>query len=89
MAECGTTTAYVAGCRCEECREANRSYHRAYRLSDQGRDKTRVHSKTRRNAEILALAYLRKHDRKAYFSVYDEARDKARAHFINEGDSNG
>lgn len=28
---CGTTTSYYYGCRCEECRRANREYARQYR----------------------------------------------------------
>lgn len=32
MAECGTLTCYIRGCRCEDCRTANREAARAHRL---------------------------------------------------------
>lgn len=36
MRRCGTVSAYTAGCRCQECRDARRRYDRAHRLHGHG-----------------------------------------------------
>lgn len=70
----GRQSAYVAGCRCEDCRQANRAAQARYRSTAKGKEQARRNARVQRRAQSLALAYLRANDRRAYFAIYDEAR---------------
>jgi hypothetical protein len=74
----GRQSAYVAGCRCETCREANREAQARYRSTAKGREQARRNARVQRRAQALALAHLRATDRRAYFAVYDQAKEACR-----------
>jgi DNA replication protein DnaC len=75
MNECGYYSTYVQGCRCDKCKQANRSYQRKYRTTQEAKAKNVRHAKRRNRAAMLALRYLRANNRQAYFQVMDEARE--------------
>jgi hypothetical protein len=75
VSTCGTYSAYVQGCRCKPCKKANASYQTKYRSSEDKRKAAVLHAKRHNRAAVLALRYLREHDKKAYYKCMDEAKE--------------
>jgi hypothetical protein len=78
----GKQSSYVSGCRCDLCRAANSDYQKRYRKTEKGRATARRNAKIQRQAQALALAYLRVNDRRTYFGIYDMAKESVLAEEI-------
>ena len=74
MSQCGVYSTYVQGCRCEPCKRANAAYQRKYRSSQEKRALAVRVSRRRNYAAMLALKYLRTHDKRTYYRLMDEAQ---------------
>lgn len=78
MSEHGTLATYCNhGCRCDDCRTAQRDYMRRYRSTQIGRQKARYSSKVKSRVAQRCMEYMRTHHRDIYYSILDTEIERA------------